>query len=140
MNGRTAAWILLACVMLANRSLAGTVTTLEVIEANGDVSLDSAGDIYAADFGDPAASPGPRFIWKLSPTGAFDPVIFATDIIVASGNDFDSQDNLFQSNFGGDEISKIDPSGVVTTFSNSVRGPVGNCDRCVRQSPGQQLP
>jgi hypothetical protein len=64
-------------------------------------------------------------VWKLSPTGAFDPLIFASDINIASGNDFDSQDNLFQSNFGGNSISKIDPSGVVTTFSTSVNGPVG---------------
>ena len=68
---------------------------------------------------------GSRNVWRISPSGDFDPVIYATDINIASGNDFDSMGNLFQSNFGGNEISKIDPSGIKTTFSTEVRGPIG---------------
>lgn len=118
----------LACLVAAfagGPAMAGTVSTLEVIEANGGITLDSAGDIYAANYGPLNDSSGSRFVWKLSPTGAFDPVIFASDINIASGNDFDSQGNLFQSNFGGNSISKIDQSGVVTTFSTDVLGPIG---------------
>jgi sugar lactone lactonase YvrE len=115
----------MATAILNGPALAGTVSTLEVIEANGGITLDSAGDIYAANYGPLNDSSGSRLVWKLSPTGAFDPVIFASDINIASGNDFDSQDNLFQSNFGGNSISKIDQSGVVTTFSTEVVGPIG---------------
>jgi hypothetical protein len=118
----------LAClttVLAGDLTLAGTVSTLQEIEANGGITLDSAGDIYAANYGPLNDTTGSRFVWKLSPTGAFDPVIFASDINIASGNDFDSQDNLFQSNFGGNSISKIDQSGVVTNFSTDVLGPIG---------------
>jgi sugar lactone lactonase YvrE len=125
MNGKTAVWMFLVYAIISNQSLAGTISTVAVLDANGGVTLDSAGDIYAADYGAINATSGSRLVWKLSPTGAFDPVIFASDINIASGNDFDSQDNLFQSNFGGASISKIDPGGVVTSFSTSVNGPVG---------------
>jgi sugar lactone lactonase YvrE len=115
----------LAYVIISSQAMAGTISTIAVIDANGGVTLDSAGDIYAANFGGLSAPSGSRFVWKLSPTSAYDPVIFVSDINIASGNDFDSEDNLYQSNFGGDSISKIDPSGVVTVFSTSVNGPVG---------------
>jgi hypothetical protein len=125
MNGKVAVWIGLAYTIMGSQAWAGTITTVAVIDANGGVTLDSVGDIYAADYGAINATSGSRLVWKLSPTGVFDPVIFASDMNIASGNDFDSQDSLFQSNFGGDSISKIDPSGVVTTFSIAVNGPVG---------------
>ena len=115
----------LACVVIHIPALAGTISTLAVIKANGGVTLDSAGDIYAANFEGTDTSSNERYVWKLSPTGAFDPVIFASEIIIGSGNDFDSQDNLFQSNYAGDLISKIDPSGIKTTFSADVNGPIG---------------
>jgi sugar lactone lactonase YvrE len=125
MKGKTAVWIGLAYAIICSQAFAGTVSTVAVIDTNGGVTLDSAGDIYAGNYGDINATSGSEFIWKLSPTGAFDPVIFASDINIATGNDFDSQGNLFQSNFGGAEVSMIDPSGVVTSFSTSVNGPVG---------------
>ena len=121
----SAAVVSAAATLLSGAAVAGTVSTLEILDANGGITLDSAGDIYAADYGPISASTGSRFVWKISPTDAFDPVIFASGINIASGNDFDSMDNLFQSNFGGDVISKIDPSGVVTTFSGDVSGPIG---------------
>ena len=125
MNRKTAVWVFLAYAIINNQSMAGTISTVAVLDANGGVTLDSTGDIYAADYGDINATSGSRLVWKMSPTDAFDPTIFASDINIASGNDFDSQDNLYQSNFGGASISKIDPSGVVTIFSTSVNGPVG---------------
>jgi hypothetical protein len=122
---KIAVWTCLGYTMISGQAIAGTVSTVAVIDANGGITLDSVGDIYAADYGATNATSGSRFVWKLSPTGAFDPVIFVSDINIASGNDFDSQDNLFQSNFGGNLISKIDPSGVVTPFATLVNGPVG---------------
>ena len=125
MNRMTSVWMCILGVFASVDATAGTVTTLADLQANGGVTLDSVGDIYAADFGGLNAPPGPRNVWKLSPTGAFSPFIFATGINVASGNDFDSQDNLFQSNFGSNQVSKIDSAGVVTTFSTTVNGPIG---------------
>ena len=112
-------------LLTAGSAFAGSISTLADLKADGGISLNAAGDIYAADFGPLGAAAGPRNVWKLSPSGAFAPFIFASGIIVASGNDVDSQGNLFQSNFGADRISKIDPAGNVTSFSTSVRGPVG---------------
>jgi sugar lactone lactonase YvrE len=125
MNRNIAVWICLAYVVSGSQAIAGEVSTVFVVATNGGVTLDSAGDIYAANYGDINAVTGSEFVWKISPTGAFDPVIFASDINIGSGNDFDSQDNLFQSNFGGHSISKIDQSGVVTALSSVVNGPVG---------------
>ena len=125
MNRNIAVLTCLAYVVSGSQSIAGEVSTVFVGASNGGVTLDSAGDIYAANYGDISAVTGSEFVWKISPTGAFDPLIFASDINIASGNDFDSEDNLFQSNFGGHSISKIDPSGVVTPLSSFVNGPVG---------------
>lgn len=125
MLGKRGVWLCLACTILSGQVMAGTVSTVAAIEANGGITLDSAGDIYAANYGDINATSGSRFIWKLSPTDAFEPFVFASDINIASGNDFDSQDFLYQSNFGGDLVSKIDQSGVVTTFATGIDGPVG---------------
>jgi sugar lactone lactonase YvrE len=125
MNRKSIICIGLAFAFIHASAWAGTISTVAVIDANGGVTLDSAGDIYAANFEGTDTSSSLRFVWKLSPTGAFDPVIFASDIIIGSGNDFDSQDNLYQSNYAGDVISKIDPSGIKTTFSSDVNGPIG---------------
>ena len=125
MNRKILVWTFLACVVSGGQTTAGEVSTVFVVEANGGVTLDSAGDIYAANYGPINAITGSEFVWKISPTGAFDPLIFATDINIATGNDFDSEDNLYQSNFGGHSISKIDPSGVVELFSSAINGPVG---------------
>ena len=124
MSRKITLWICLACIT-ASQAVAGEISTVFVAETNGGVTLDSAGDIYAANYGDINAVTGSENVWKISPTGAFSPVIFVSDINIASGNDFDSQDNLYQSNFGGHSISKIDPSGVVTSLSSVVNGPVG---------------
>ena len=43
----------------------------------------------------------------------------------ASGNAFDPHGNLFQSNFSAGSVVKIDADGVVTTFAEGLRGPVG---------------
>ena len=47
-------------------------------------------------------------------------------LLGASGNAFDSQGNLFQSNFTGSSISKITPEGEVSEFTSlGLWGPVG---------------
>lgn len=52
--------------------------------------------------------------------------VFASGLSGASGNAFDSQGNLYQSNIAGNRISKIDPSGNVSTFAtNGIFSPVG---------------
>ena len=124
---RTITVRLLAATSLAivNLALADSVTTVANLNSNGGITLDSAGDIYAAEYGPINSNGNPRVVWKLSPTGAFAPFVFADGINVASGNDFDSQDFLFQSAFNGNVIHKIDQDGNVSQFSNEVNGPIG---------------
>jgi sugar lactone lactonase YvrE len=125
MNRFSAIFLCIAGLLASGSATAGSVKTLAAIPANGGIAIDSTGDLYAAHFGVPGAPQGPRNVWKLSPTNAFAPFVFATGIIVGSGNAFDAQDILFQSNFGGNRISRIDQAGNVTTFNSNVFGPIG---------------
>ena len=47
-------------VIMSGPVTAGTISTVADLQANGGVTLDSAGDIYAADFGPFGAGQGPR--------------------------------------------------------------------------------
>ncbi|MEQ9426778.1 MAG: NHL repeat-containing protein [Cyclobacteriaceae bacterium] len=92
---------------------------------SGGMDTDIDGNIYMGDFGASlGGSPGTS-VWKIDPlTGAHS--IFARGLVGASGNHFDSQGNLFQSNIGASSVSRITPDGTVGTFSNStLQGPVG---------------
>ena len=97
---------------------AQTVTTLttNLPGGTGGVAVDDSGNIYVADFGAAlGAAPGTQ-VFKVKPTGEF--TVFATGLVGASGNAFDSKGILFQSNIAANRISKIDQSGQVTTFSS----------------------
>ncbi|NNG16453.1 MAG: tetratricopeptide repeat protein [Gemmatimonadales bacterium] len=82
----------------------------------GGVTVDRLGLIYVADF--------QETVWKVTPDGKA--TRFATGLYGASGNAIDSKGNLFQSNFSGNYISKIDRFGNQTVFADSgLAGPVG---------------
>ena len=84
--------------------------------AVGGVAVDRAGMIYVADFRET--------VWKVTPDGQAS--VFATGFYGASGNAIDSRGNLFQSNFYGNYISKVDRFGEHVTFADSgLSGPVG---------------
>ena len=51
--------------------------------------------------------------------------IFASRLVGASGNDFDDEGNLYQSNIQGGTVSKITPEGNVSTFATGFSAPVG---------------
>ena len=105
-----------------------TVSTLtDAIQGgSGGVCIDKAGNIYVADFGNKLGAgyiPGDK-VFKVTPEGVVS--VFATGLVGASGNAFDSHGNLFQSNIGANSISKIAPDGTVTPFSNTgLASPVG---------------
>jgi sugar lactone lactonase YvrE len=76
-----------------------------------------------ADFG-PDLGGGGTELFRVTPAGSVS--VFATGFNGASGNDFDSQGNLFQSNISASRIDKVAPDGTVTAFtSQNIRGPVG---------------
>lgn len=94
----------------------------------GGLSVDREGNIYSSDFGPylgrvpglPLASK----VFRITPDGKVS--IFADSLVGASGSDFDSEGNLYQSNIGAGVITKIKPDGTKAVYSNdSIVAPVG---------------
>jgi len=102
-----------------------TVTTLtEPFSGSGGVAVDASGVIYVADFGAALNNANGMNVSKITLDGVI--TVFASGLFGASGNAFDSQGNLFQSNIAAAKISKITPDGTVSTFTTSnIRNPVG---------------
>ena len=100
-------------------------TLTDEFPGSGGVKLGPDGYLYVANFGDDLSNANGTQVWRIDPaTGTR--TVFATGLQGASGNDFDSQGNLFQSNIAGGRVSKITPAGVVSTFENvGIVGPVG---------------
>lgn len=111
-------------VTLAVTNLVRTLTAT-IPAGSGGLDVDAAGNIYTADFGTNLGAgntPGTR-VHKVTAEGQVS--VFATGLQGASGNDFDSQGNLMQSNIAAGTISRISPDGSVSTFATGLRGPVG---------------
>jgi len=104
---------------------AQSVITLTVpFDASGGVSIDAAGVIYVANFGDALNNANGTIVYKVTDDGGVS--AWASGLFGASGNEFDSQGNLFQSNIAANRISKITPDGTVSTFTTTnILGPVG---------------
>ncbi|MCA9727439.1 MAG: T9SS type A sorting domain-containing protein [Candidatus Eisenbacteria bacterium] len=100
------------------------VTITEVIDGgSGGLAVDTGGNIYIGDFGPDLGGHGTR-VFKVTPDGTVS--VFADGFDGASGNDFDSQGNLFQSNINAWRIDKIAPDGTVAPFTNvGIIAPVG---------------
>lgn len=81
---------------------------------SGGVAVDKNDNLYMADFGQTLGGPPGDKVFKITPSGTVS--VFATGLVGASGNDFDSNGNLFQSNISGQSISKITPEGDVSVF------------------------
>lgn len=121
-------WIFVFLLSLLIFPLNGQVmvsTITESFAASGGVSIDAEGYLYVADFGAQLSNANGQTITRVDPAdGSLS--TFASGFSGASGNAFDSQGNLFQSNIAGGFISKVDPSGNVSFFtSTNIIGPVG---------------
>ncbi len=100
-------------------------TVTDQFDASGGVKLGADGNLYIGNFGQELGNANGTQVWKLDQD--FNRTIFASGMLGASGNDFDSQGNFYQSNIAGNRISKISPDGTVSTFVNLGNGaaPVG---------------
>ena len=98
----------------------------ELDGGTGGVSVDREGNVYVADFGavlSDRATMG-RKIFRLTPSGATE--VFATGFEGASGNAFDSNGLLYQSNIRGNYVSRVAPDGTHTIFvRDGIELPVG---------------
>jgi len=102
-------------------------TITEPFNASGGVAVDEEGFVYVADFGLTLGNANGTRVYKVDPNSG-EIEVFAEGFSGASGNDFDSQGNLIQSNIRGHRISRISPEGEVTTIaisSDGIQGPVG---------------
>lgn len=109
--------------LLAQNPVAETIT--DEFDASGGVKIGPDGFLYVANFGAALSNANGNQVWRVNRvTGERE--VFATGLQGASGNDFDSEGNLFQSNIAGGWIAKIDPDGNVTNFTNTgINAPVG---------------
>lgn len=90
--------------------------------------MDKAGNVYTSDFGHflgqvPNFTPANK-IFKITPEGKV--TVFADSLLGASGSAFDKEGRLYQSNIQGNFVSRINPDGTRTIFTNdSIVAPVG---------------
>lgn len=110
------------------RLQAASVETLtgEIDGGTGGISVDEAGNVYVADFGSRLGrgGTGGHRVYRVTPSGEVS--LFAQGFRGASGNEFDSNGNFFQSSVGGGFISIVDQEGTVTQFaSEGISAPVG---------------
>jgi len=110
---------------MSSDSIAQTVTTLTgQFNGSGGVAVDTEGTIYVANFGAALNNADGSRVRKVTLDGEV--TVFASGLSGASGNSFDSQGNLFQSNIAAAKISKITPAGTVSTFTTTnIQSPVG---------------
>lgn len=94
------------------RSLTGIIEGHQV----GGVTVDLAGNIYVADFGD--------IVWKITPEGERHE--FASGFYGSSGNAVDNEGNLLQASCYGNSITKVDRKGQTKPYITSgLSCPVG---------------
>ena len=116
--------ILLVCFSTAQAQNLQVHTITQPFPGSGGVSYGADGSIYVGNFGDSLNLANGNQVWKIDLDGTT--TVFATGLSGASGNSFDNQGNLLQSNIAGGFISRIDTQGNVTTVASAgIVNPVG---------------
>lgn len=109
------------------RLRAASVETItgEIQGGTGGISVDADGNVYVADFGSrlTGGGTGGDKVFRVTPEG--ETTVFAEGLQGASGNEFDSQGTLFQSNIRAGFISAVDESGTISRFAGGMAAPVG---------------
>ncbi|MEM9546396.1 MAG: hypothetical protein AAGA77_10495 [Bacteroidota bacterium] len=94
-------------------------TITEEFDGSGGLNLGSDGMLYVANFGESLDNANGTQVWVIDYKNGGQPILFATNLTGASGNDFDSEGNLFQSNISAGTVSKIDPNGNTSFFATN---------------------
>ncbi|MFT5892064.1 MAG: DNA-binding beta-propeller fold protein YncE [Dokdonia sp.] len=120
--------LFILCLVYTTLQAQVTVTTItSEFNGSGGLSLDSEGNLFIADFGDflgMADTDGiPNNVLKLDVD--LNLTEFATDFTGASGNDFDSEGTLYQSDIRDSAIYKIVNGVRIFVTSTGIVAPVG---------------
>ena len=83
---------------------------------SGGLNMGSDGLLYVANFGESLDNGTGSEVWRIDYKNGGEPVLFAAGLNGVSGNDFDSEGNLFQSNIAAGNVSKINSEGNVSFF------------------------
>ena len=94
-------------------------TITDPFNGSGGLTMTTDGVLYIANFGQGLDNSNGTEVWKLDYLNGENLALFANGLNGASGNDFNSEGILFQSNIRGNQVSKIDKNGAVSFFSNS---------------------
>lgn len=110
-------------IILEQKSAVYTLASIKSA-GSGGMDIDAQGNVYMADFGGSlSGNPWGTRVHKINASGNVS--VFASNLLGASGNDFDSEGNLFQSSIARGTITKITPSGISSSFATGLQGPVG---------------
>ena len=115
----------LALLSVATAASAETIveTVASGFPGSGGVTVGPDGNIYVSDYGPRLSQGNGTTIWRITPDGQR--TAFVTGLSGATGSDFDSQGNLFQSHLGGGTVRRITPDGQVSVYSTGHAGPIG---------------
>ena len=119
---------LIAILFIFSTNAQVTVTTItEPFKGSGGLSLDTVGNLYIADFGDflgiGDGDGQPNVISRLDQDLIM--TEYATNFVGASGNDFDSNGVLYQSDIGVSTIYKIINGNRIFFSNTGIFNPVG---------------
>ena len=107
------------------------VDTLAEIEGGtGGISIDEEGNVYSSEFGDwlgrvpPDGKRGGTRVFRITPDG--DVSVFAEGFFGASGSGIAPNGTFFQSNIGGNFVTRVEADGTLHRFcADGIENPVG---------------
>ncbi len=117
-------WLAALLPIWCSLAVAQTVSTLPgQWDASGGLSMGPDGFLYMADFGPTLSQGTGSIVYRVSTSGSSE--VFVTGVDGASGNGFDTEGNLYQSNIRGGVVWKIAPDGSHTVVATDIISPTG---------------
>ncbi|MEQ8358374.1 MAG: T9SS type A sorting domain-containing protein [Cytophagales bacterium] len=117
-------YILFILSFFYTSSFAQVFTLIDSFPASGGVKLGPDGHIYIGNYGDGLPNANGTQIWRYH-LQEDSLELFVSGLSGASGNTFGPDGNFYQSNISSGVISKVTPTGQVSTYASGLSSPVG---------------